>query len=48
MLTDAVATPLHALRRIARVQAGRDGRVLGIGGIGSNAVQLARALRRDA
>jgi D-arabinose 1-dehydrogenase-like Zn-dependent alcohol dehydrogenase len=43
VLTDAVATPLHALRRIARVQAGEAVAVIGVGGLGSNAVQLARA-----
>jgi 2-desacetyl-2-hydroxyethyl bacteriochlorophyllide A dehydrogenase len=44
VLTDAVATPYHALVRVARVQAGERVLVLGIGGIGSNAVQLARSL----
>jgi D-arabinose 1-dehydrogenase-like Zn-dependent alcohol dehydrogenase len=44
VLTDAVATPLHALRRIARVEPGETVVVIGIGGIGSNAVQLASAL----
>jgi D-arabinose 1-dehydrogenase-like Zn-dependent alcohol dehydrogenase len=43
VLTDAVATPLHALRRIARVEAGEIVAVVGVGGIGSNAVQLAKA-----
>jgi 2-desacetyl-2-hydroxyethyl bacteriochlorophyllide A dehydrogenase len=43
VLTDAVATPLHALRRIARVEAGETVVVIGVGGIGSSAVQLARA-----
>jgi 2-desacetyl-2-hydroxyethyl bacteriochlorophyllide A dehydrogenase len=43
VLTDAVATPLHALRRVARVEAGETVVVVGVGGIGSNAVQLARA-----
>ncbi len=42
VLTDAVATPLHALRRIARLEAGETVAVVGIGGLGSNAVQLAR------
>lgn len=41
VLTDAVATPYHALRRIADVMAGETVLVLGVGGIGSNAVQLA-------
>ena len=44
VLTDAVGTPYHALARIARVQAGETVVVLGIGGIGSNAVQVARGL----
>jgi D-arabinose 1-dehydrogenase-like Zn-dependent alcohol dehydrogenase len=43
VLTDAVATPLHALRRIARVRAGETVAVIGIGGLGSNAIQLAKA-----
>ena len=42
VLTDAVATPYHALRRIAKIQPGETLLVLGIGGIGSNAVQLGR------
>lgn len=42
VLTDAVATPLHALRRVACVQPGETVAVIGIGGLGSNAVQLAR------
>lgn len=44
VLTDAVGTPYHALRRIADVQAGETVAVLGVGGIGSNAVQVAKAL----
>ena len=43
VLTDAVATPYHALKQIARVQPGELVLVIGIGGVGSNAVQLARA-----
>ena len=42
VLTDAVATPLHALRRVARLEAGETLAVIGIGGLGSNAVQLGR------
>jgi D-arabinose 1-dehydrogenase-like Zn-dependent alcohol dehydrogenase len=42
ILTDAVATPLHALRRVARLEPGETVAVVGIGGVGSNAVQLAR------
>jgi alcohol dehydrogenase, propanol-preferring len=43
VLTDAVATPYHALR-LAAVQPGETVVVIGAGGIGSNAVQLAKAL----
>ncbi len=44
VLTDAVATPYHALRSVARAAAGETVVVFGIGGIGSNAVQVARHL----
>lgn len=44
VLTDAVATPFHALVRIAQLRAGESLLVLGVGGIGSNAVQLGRHL----
>lgn len=44
VLTDAVATPYHALVRIARLAAGETLCVLGVGGIGSNAVQLGKLL----
>jgi alcohol dehydrogenase, propanol-preferring len=43
VLTDAVATPLHALKRVARIQPGETLVVLGVGGLGSNAVQLGKA-----
>jgi 2-desacetyl-2-hydroxyethyl bacteriochlorophyllide A dehydrogenase len=43
VLTDAVATPIHALRRIAGLAAGERLVVIGIGGLGSNAVQLGKA-----
>lgn len=43
VLTDAVATPLHGLKRVARLCSGETLVVLGIGGIGSNAVQLGKA-----
>ena len=43
VLTDAVATPLHALKRVARLTAGETLVVLGVGGLGSNAVQLGKA-----
>lgn len=45
VLTDAVATPYHALTAIAGVEPGERVVVLGCGGIGSNAVQLAAHLR---
>lgn len=44
VLTDAVATPYHALVGVAALQAGETLGVVGLGGIGSNAVQLGRAL----
>jgi alcohol dehydrogenase, propanol-preferring len=44
VLTDAVATPLHGLKRVAHLQAGETLVVLGIGGLGSNAVQLGKAM----
>ncbi len=44
VLTDAVGTPYHALAKIGRVQPGETVVVLGIGGIGSNAVQVAKHL----
>lgn len=44
VLTDAVATPLHALKRVARLVPGETLVVLGVGGLGSNAVQLGKAL----
>lgn len=44
LLTDAVATPYHALSQIARLRAGERLAVIGVGGIGSNAIQIGRAL----
>lgn len=44
VLTDAVATPYHALTRVAKVTAGETVVVFGIGGLGSNGVQLAAHL----
>ena len=44
VLTDAVATPLHGLKRVARLQHGETLVVLGVGGLGSNAVQLGKAM----
>lgn len=43
VLTDAVATPLHALKRVARLAADETLVVMGVGGLGSNAVQLGKA-----
>jgi D-arabinose 1-dehydrogenase-like Zn-dependent alcohol dehydrogenase len=43
VLTDAVATPLHALKRIAGIQAGESVAILGVGGIGSTAIGVAKA-----
>ncbi len=47
VLTDAVATPYHALVRVAKVEPGSLVVVFGIGGIGSNAVQVAAHLGCD-
>lgn len=44
VLTDAVGTPYHALTQIAKLQPGETVAVLGVGGIGSNAVQIAHQL----
>lgn len=44
VLTDAVATPYHALVRIADARPGETVVVFGIGGLGSNGVQLASHL----
>ncbi len=44
VLTDAVATPYHGLMQVARVRDGETVVVFGIGGLGSNAVQLAAHL----
>ena len=45
--TDALATPYHALTAIADVRAGERVVVIGPGGIGSNAVQIATLLGAD-
>jgi 2-desacetyl-2-hydroxyethyl bacteriochlorophyllide A dehydrogenase len=42
VLTDAVGTPYHALVKIAKLQAGETLAVFGIGGLGSNAVQIGK------
>ncbi len=44
VLTDAVATPVHGLKRIARLRAGESLTVIGVGGLGSSAVQLGKAM----
>ena len=44
VLTDAVATPLHGLKRVAKLQPGETLVVLGVGGLGSNAVQIGKAI----
>lgn len=44
VLTDAVGTAYHALARVARVFLRETVLVLGVGGVGSNGVQLARVL----
>ena len=44
VLTDAVATPLHGLKRIAHLAAGETLVILGIGGLGSSAIQLGRIM----
>jgi propanol-preferring alcohol dehydrogenase len=42
VLTDAVGTPYHALVKIAKLQRGETLAVFGIGGLGSNAVQIGK------
>jgi alcohol dehydrogenase, propanol-preferring len=44
ILADAVATPYQALRRIAKLQPGEVVIVVGAGGLGLHAVQIAKAL----
>lgn len=44
VLTDALATPYHALTAVAGMASGELVTVIGIGGIGSNAVQVAAVL----
>jgi len=41
-IADAIATSYHAVRAKAKVRVGEDVAVMGVGGLGSNAVQLAR------
>jgi propanol-preferring alcohol dehydrogenase len=40
--SDAIATPFHALRTVGRLQVGETVAVIGAGGLGLHAVQLAR------
>jgi len=44
VLTDAVATAYHSLVQIGRLTAADTVAVLGVGGVGSNAVQVAKAI----
>jgi D-arabinose 1-dehydrogenase-like Zn-dependent alcohol dehydrogenase len=44
VLTDAFATPLHGLKRVAHLEPGETLVVVGIGGLGSSAVQLGKAM----
>lgn len=44
IVTDAVATPFHALRDVARLSAGESLAVIGTGGLGLHAVQIGRLL----
>jgi propanol-preferring alcohol dehydrogenase len=44
VLTDAVGTAYHSLLRVGRLSASETVVVLGIGGVGSNAVQIAKAV----
>lgn len=44
VLTDAVATPLHGLKRVAHLQPDETLVVVGIGGLGSSAVQLGKVM----
>ncbi len=44
VITDGVATPFHALRARGRLQAGETVAVIGCGGLGTHAIQLARLM----
>lgn len=44
IITDAVATPFHAISAVGRLRAGESVAVFGCGGLGIHAVQLARAM----
>jgi propanol-preferring alcohol dehydrogenase len=43
VLPDAIAVPFHAIKRSGRVTAGEDVAVVGLGGIGVHAIQIARS-----
>lgn len=42
--TDAVLTPYHALSRVAALRAGETAVLIGLGGLGMNAIEIARLL----
>jgi hypothetical protein len=42
VITDAVATPFHALLDVARLSAGESVAIIGVGGLGLHAVQIAK------
>jgi len=42
--TDAVLTPFHALTRVGQLRPGETVAIIGVGGLGLNAVQIAKAL----
>jgi 2-desacetyl-2-hydroxyethyl bacteriochlorophyllide A dehydrogenase len=44
ILPDAVATPYHALKTMAGVKAGQDVLIMGVGGLGIHAVQIAKLM----
>jgi D-arabinose 1-dehydrogenase-like Zn-dependent alcohol dehydrogenase len=44
ILPDALATPYHALKTMAEVKAGQDVLVMGVGGLGIHAVQIAKLM----
>lgn len=44
ILPDALATPYHALKTMAEVRAGQDVLIMGVGGLGIHAVQMAKLM----
>lgn len=44
ILPDAMATPYHALKTMAEVKAGQEVLIMGVGGLGIHAVQMARLM----